>query len=214
MLLLAAIAAVKVIRRNKGYDAIFIAMFGAWTCYQVQSLISINQVGLALWGWILTGALIAYERATREQAVETQANTKKSANPVKKQSESVFSPQLVAGLGVVVGLLIAVPPLSADTKWRSALDSTDANKVMAALEPSYLNPSNSQRYTQAVQLFASSNLMDQAREIALRATVYNPEYFDSWKILYFLSNTTEEEKAFALENMKRLDPRNPDVLAQ
>jgi dipeptidyl-peptidase-4 len=31
---------------------------------------------------------------------------------------------------------------------------------------------------------------------------------------YFLSNTTEEEKALALKNMKRLDPRNPDVLAQ
>ena len=87
-------------------------------------------------------------------------------------------------------------------------------KVMAALESGYMNPSDSQRYTQAVQLFASSNLMDQAREISLKATAYNPDYFDSWKILYFLSNTTEEEKALALKNMKRLDPRNPDVLAQ
>jgi O-antigen ligase len=214
MLLLAGIAALKVIRRMQSYDAIFVAMFGAWTCYQVQSLISINQVGLALWGWILTGALIAYERATREQVAEQQITTKKVPAPVKKQSASVISPQLIAGLGVVVGLLIAVPPLSADTKWRSALDSKDANKVMAALEPGYLNPNDSQRFTQAVQLFASSNLMDQARELALKATTYNPDYFDSWKILYFLSNTTEEEKALALQNMKRLDPRNPDVLAQ
>ena len=213
MLTLAGIAALKVIRRMQSYDAVFVAMFAAWLCYQVQSLISINQVGLALWGWILTGALIAYERATREQAVETQANSKK-VPLTKKQSVSVFSPQLVAGLGVVVGLLIAVPPLSADTKWRSALDSKDANKVMAALEPGYMNPSDSQRYTQAVQLFASSNLMDQAREISLKATAYNPDYFDSWKILYFLSNATEEEKALALKNMKRLDPRNPDVTAQ
>jgi O-antigen ligase len=214
MLLLAGIAAFKVIRRLQSYDAIFVAMFGAWTCYQVQSLISINQVGLALWGWILTGALIAYERATREQVDELQTTAKKVSTPIKKQSVSVISPQLVAGLGVVVGVLIAVPPLSADTKWRSALDSKDANKVMAALEPGYLNPNDSQRFTQAVQLFASSNLMDQARAIALKATVYNPDYFDSWKILYFLSNTTEEEKALALKNMKRLDPRNPDVLAQ
>jgi hypothetical protein len=214
MLLLAGIAAFKVIRRMQGYDAVFVAMFGAWTCYQVQSIISINQVGLALWGWILTGALIAYEKATREKVAETPTATKKGSASIKKQSASVFSPQLVAGLGVVVGLLIAVPPLSADSKWRSALDSKDANKVLAALEPGYLNPSNSQRYAQAVQLFASSNLMDQAREIALKATEYNPDYFDAWKILYFLSNTTEEEKALALENMKRLDPRNPDVLAQ
>jgi hypothetical protein len=168
---------------------------------------------LALWGWILTGALIAYERATREKLAETPTAAKKVA-PLKKQSVSVFSPQLVAGLGVVVGLLIAVPPLSADAKWRSALDSKDANKVIAALEPGYLNPSNSQRYAQAVQLFASSNLMDQAREIALKATVYNPDYFDAWKIVYFLSNSTEEEKALALKNMKRLDPLNPDVTAQ
>jgi hypothetical protein len=214
MLLLAGIAAFKVIRRLQSYDAIFVAMFGAWTCYQVQSLISINQVGLALWGWILTGALIAYERATREHLAEPQTTAKKVSTPIKKQSVSVISPQLVAGLGVVVGVLIAVPPLSADTKWRSALDSKDANKVMAALEPGYLNPNDSQRFTQAVQLFASSNLMDQARAIALKATVYNPDYFDSWKILYFLSNTTEEEKALALKNMKRLDPRNPDVTSQ
>ena len=213
MLLLAGIAAAKVIRRSKSYDPPFVAMFGAWTCYQVQSLISINQVGLALWGWILTGALIAYERATREQVAEPQSTSKKVAL-LKKQSASVFSPQLVAGIGVVVGLLIAVPPLSADTKWRSALNSKDASKVMAALEPGYMNPSDSQRYAQAVQLFASSNLMDQAREIALKATVYNPDYFDAWKIVYFLSNSTEEEKALALKNMKRLDPRNPDVTAQ
>ena len=210
MLLLAGVAALKVIRRKKNYDAIFVAIFGAWICYQVQSLISINQVGLALWGWILTGALIAYERVTRGQLVDATEASRKSQT-VKRQSVSVFSPQLVSGVGVVVGLLIAVPPLSADSNWRSALDSKDANKVMAALEPGYLNPSDSQRYAQAVQLFASSNLLDQAREIALKATAYNPDHFDSWKILYLLSNTPEEEKALALKNMKRLDPLNPDV---
>jgi hypothetical protein len=180
----------------------------------VQSLISINQVGLALWGWILTGGLIAYEKATRIDESGAEPAPRKITKPLQRQSAAVISPQLVAGLGVVVGLLMAVPPLSADTKWRAALDSKDANKVMAALEPGYLNPSDSQRYAQAVQLFASSNLMDQAREIALKATVFNPDYFDAWKIVYLLTNTTPEEKALALENMKRIDPRNPDVTAQ
>jgi hypothetical protein len=120
----------------------------------------------------------------------------------------------VAGLGLVLGLLVAVPPLSADTKWRSALDSKDANKVITALQSGYMNPSDSQRYAQAIQLFANSNLMDQAHEIALEATRYNPEYFDTWKILYFLSNSTEKEKNIAVQNMKRLDPYNADVTAR
>jgi hypothetical protein len=214
MLVLAAVASLKVIRRSKKYDLVFVGMFTAWTCYQVQSLISINQVGLALWGWILTGALIAYERATREKVQEVDVSQNKRNQVKTKQTTSVFSPQLVGGLGVVLGLLIAVPPLSADSRWRSAVDSKDANKVMAALEPGYLNPGSSQRLTQAVQLFASSNLLDQAHQIALKGTAFNPDYFDAWAQLYALPNSTEEEKALALKNMKRLDPRNPDVTAQ
>jgi O-antigen ligase len=206
MLLLALVASVKMIRRSKSYDATFVAMFAAWACYQVQSLISINQVGLALWGWILTGSLIAYERVTRSGELE----------PVTKQrkTQSVVSPQLVAGLGIVVGVLIAVPPMNADMKWRSAIESKDATKVMAALDPAYLNPGDSQRLVQAAQLFASSNLMEQAHQIAIKATEFNPDSFDAWRVLYFLSNSTEEEKVLAVKNLKRLDPRNPDVLAQ
>jgi hypothetical protein len=214
MLLLALIASVKMIRRSKSYDATFVAMFAAWACYQVQSIISINQVGLALWGWILTGALIAYERATREQIGEIQPTAKKRSASIKKQSVSVFSPQLVAGLGIVVGVLIAVPPMNADMKWRSAINSKDATKVMAVLDPAYLNPGDSQRLVQAAQLFASSNLMEQAHQIVIEATEFNPDSFDAWRVLYFLSNSTEEEKALAVKNLKRLDPRNPDVLAQ
>lgn len=214
MLVLAAIAAIKVIRRNKSYDSVFVAMFAAWTCYQVQSLISINQVGLALWGWIFTGALIAYERATRNESVELNPERGRTRKGSSKQTPSIISPQLVAGLGMVVGVLIAVPPLSADMKWRAALDSMDASKVMASLEPGYLNPSDSQRYSQAVQLFASSNLMKQAHEIAIKAIAFNKDSFDAWRILYSLGNSTPEEKKTALKNMKRLDPHNPDVLAQ
>jgi hypothetical protein len=213
LLTVAALASFKVIRRSRGYDSVFVAMFAAWACYQVQSLISINQVGLALWGWILTGALIAYERATRQESSNSDLTQNKNPKKPTKQKTSIVSPQLVAGLGIVVGTLIAIPPMSSDMKWRAALDSKDANRVLAVLEPAYLNPVNSQRFAQAVQLFASSNLLDQAHVIALKGVEFNPDYFDAWRMLYFLSNSTEQEKATALENLKRLDPLNPDVLA-
>jgi hypothetical protein len=206
---------IKVIKRNRSYEPTFVAMTTAWACYQVQSLISINQIGLAIWGWLLTAALISYEFSTRPSLVETsQVSKATKAKNIRSKSPGVFSPQLVAGLGIVVGLIVASPPMSADSKWRAGLNSNDANQVLAALEPSYLNPSNSQRYAQAVQLFASSNLMDQARQVALDAIKFNPDYFDAWKIFHALPNTTEAEKADALANMKRLDPLNPDVLSR
>ena len=112
----------------------------------------------------------------------------------------------------MIGLLIAAPPYSADAKWRTALASRDVQKIEAALVPGYLNPANSYKYVNAIQLLESSKLYDLAYKYTLIAIDFNPNYFDAWKLLYLITNTTPEDKARALENMKRLDPNNPNVL--
>ena len=217
ILLLSVNAIIKVTLRTRAYDGVFVTLTTAWVCYQLQSIISINQIGLAIWGWLFGGALIAYEIATRPKSdgvgEKSQANKEKKARVLaKKQSVSVFSSTLVAGVGAVVGLLIAVPPYSADAKWRSALDSQNVEKVEEALTPGYLNPMNSNKYANAVQLLESSKLNDLALKYAKIGVEFNPDHFDSWKMLYFISKSSPEDKALALENMKRLDPNNPNVL--
>jgi hypothetical protein len=217
ILLLSVNAIIKVTLRTRAYDGVFVTLTTAWVCYQLQSIISINQIGLAIWGWLFGGALIAYEIATRPKSdgvgEKSQANKEKKARVLaKKQSVSVFSSTLVAGVGAVVGLLIAVPPYSADAKWRSALDSQNVEKVEEALTPGYLNPMNSNKYANAVQLLESSKLNDLALKYAKIGVEFNPDHFDSWKMLYFISMSSPEDKALALENMKRLDPNNPNVL--
>ena len=217
ILSLSVIAIVKVTVRAKKYDAIFVTLTTAWACYQLQSIISINQIGLAVWGWLFGGALIAYEVATRpkKDSESLEAVKGKSApgrNAKGKQSETIFSSTLLAGIGAVVGLLIAVPPYSADAKWRSALASQNALKVEEALVPGYLNPQNSYKYANAVQLLEGSKLYDLAYKYAQIGVEFNSDNFDSWKVLYLITKSTPEDKARALENMKRLDPNNPDVL--
>jgi hypothetical protein len=158
--------------------------------------------------------LISYEVATRSTQVAEPVQAAGKSRTAIKASSGVISPQLVAGLGAVVGLLIAIPPLSADTKWRAAIDSRDVNKVLAALEPGYLNPADSARLVQAVSLFSNSNLVDQAHQVALKGVKHNPDYFDAWVQLYSLPNSTAEEKALAMKNMKRLDPLNLELANQ
>jgi O-antigen ligase len=217
ILLLTLIAIVKVTLRTRAYDGIFVTLTTAWVCYQLQSIISINQIGLAIWGWLFGGALIAYEIATRPKSdgdgekVQPEKG-QKARVATKKQSENIFSSTLVAGVGAVIGLLIAVPPYSGDAKWRSAIASQNVDQVKAALVPSYLNPMNSYKYANAVQLLEGSKLHDLALEYAKVAIEFNPDHFDSWKLLYFITASTPEDKALALENMKRLDPKNPNVL--
>jgi len=217
ILLLSIIAIIKVTIRAKKYDAIFVTLTTAWACYQLQSIISINQIGLAIWGWLFGGALIAYEVVSRPQNETENSDTNKSkssrGHSVKRnQSEAVFGSTLIAGIGAVVGLLIAVPPYSADAKWHSALVSQNVQKVEEALVPGYLNPMNSSKYLNAVQLLEGSELYDLAYRYALIAVEFNPNHFDSWKILYLITKSTPDDKVRAMENMKRLDPKNPNVL--
>ena len=201
-------AIARVTLRNRAYDGTFVALATTWLAYQLQSIISINQIGLAIWGWLLVGVLVAYEYSTRPMP--------EGADKVKapKQKELIFSPQLVGGIGVVIGALIAVPPMSADMAWKSALTAQNVQQVEAALTPSYLKPRDSARLAQAVLLLENSKLPDLAYKYAKEGVQFNPDYFDAWRVLYSISKSTPEDKELALANMKRLDPNNPDVLAQ
>lgn len=201
-------AVLRVTIRQRAYDGTFVALVAVWVTYELQSVISINQVGLAIWGWVSVGALVAYEYVTRPHPLGNEKNKP------EKQKVLVFSPQLVGGIGIVIGALIAVPPMAADTKWRSGLKAQNAQQVEASLFPSYLNPSDSARLAQATLLFENSKLFDQAYAAAKRGVEFNPNYFDAWRAMYAISKSSPAEKANALKNMKRLDPHNPDVLAQ
>ena len=208
VLLIGIWAVIRVTIRQRQYDGTFVALVAVWATYELQSIISINQVGLAIWGWVTVGALIAYEFSTRP--LPEQSGKPKTV----KEKELVFSPQLVGGIGVVIGALIAVPPLAADSKWRSALKAQNVQSVEAALTPSYLAPRDSARLAQAVLLFENSKLFDQAYKYAKEGVTFNPNFFDAWRVLYAVTKSTQQEKDEALKNMKRLDPLNPDVLAQ
>jgi hypothetical protein len=212
---LSVIAIFKVTRRSREYNAVFVTLTTAWICYQLQSIISINQIGLAVWGWLFGGALIAYEISTRpkvDQPQSVQGKEKSGRVVKKKQGETIITSTLVAGIGGVIGLLIAVPPYSADAKWRAATESRDVKKVEEALVPGYLNPPTTNKYATAVQLLESSGLYDIALKYAQIGVEFNPDSFDAWRILYYITKSSPEEKALALENMKRLDPKNPNVL--
>ena len=206
------ISVVRVMRRERKFELTFVILVATWAGYQLQSIISINQIGLAIWGWILTGALVAYERVTREAQVSTISESKAN-NKIKGRSSSSLPPQIpiIATIGGIVGLIIALPPLSADVKWRSAMLARTLPALEETMNASYFNPQNSSMYQINIQTLEQSNLFDLSHKYALEAVKWNPEVFDLWKVLYLIRNSTAEEKALALENMKRLDPLNPDV---
>lgn len=198
--------------RNKKFDFPFVTLVSVWTCYQLQSIISINQVGLAIWGWVTAGLVIAYTKLDQNIAEETQQKSiKKSRNRSTSNTNEVLTPRVFAGLLSVVGLLISAPPLSADMKWRDAQLSQDVAKVEAILKPSYMNPLSTNKMINVVGVFETNKFYDLAHKYALEAVEFNPDSYESWRTITLLSKSTEQEKGEALAQMKRLDPLNPEL---
>jgi O-antigen ligase len=187
-------SAVKVIHRKSEFEVGFAAVLGAWVAYLAQSLISINQLGLAVWGWVLMGAIIGYEINTREKV---EVKTVKFANSI-----------VAIGLGFIIGLGIGLPLMVADATFRSTVKAGDALKIEASVRQW---PQSVTRMTLAAQILREGGLPDRSIVIAREAVEFNPMNFEAWKELSSQPNVTESERVQAQEMMKKLDPFNPNL---
>ena len=194
--------------RNKSYDPIFVTLAVIWICYQVQSIISINQIGLAIWGWLLSGLLVSYEIVTRKTEQDKPTPHSVSKKKQKIRNEPVVPVGLIASIGMAVGFILAIPPFTADYQYLHAVNSKSLDNLERALKPGYLNPSNIIKYADAYNVLVNSDLPDKAVIYSRAAVGFNPENYDAWKILYYSANATPEEKAQAKQKMIELDPLN------
>jgi hypothetical protein len=201
---------IKFIRKSRTFDYTFVTLVSLWACYQLQSIISINQVGLAIWGWVTAGLLIAYANLDDDQRKANQQPANRNARDRNTSSSNeILSPRLFAGLLAVLGLLVSVPPLSADMKWRGAQISQDVAKVESILKPSYMNPLTTFKMVNVIGVFETNGFYDLAHKYALVAVEFNPDSYETWRTLSLVKNATEQERSLANAEMKRLDPLNP-----
>lgn len=206
------VALVRVFIRQREFDWVFVSISGIWLAYHLQSVISINQIGLAIWGWLLTGALVAYERMTRDPVNSSEVNAKKIATGKNaKEKNQHFSPSLVAGVGGIIGALIFVPPFNADVQWRSGIVKGDITQIRKALTSAYLTPLDSMRFIQSIQILEDNQLTDDGYKYAKDLVKFNPESFDAWRTLLAVTKSTQEEKNEAMKQMQRLDPKNKEL---
>ena len=191
-------AAYKIAKRTNEFDPFFVGIFVAWIGYLIQSAISINNIALGIWGWVLPGLLISMERWN---------NTEKSSSLKMKSKVTDFSGMgLIAGLAI--GSVIGFLPFNSDANMRHAMESSDANKIYQA---AIKWPTTSNRLNTATLIFQQNKLADFEIKLARKAVEFNPRSFDAWNNLYLATNSTPNEKIKALSNMKKLDPNNQDL---
>jgi O-antigen ligase len=204
IIVLVLIASFKVIKRNRQYDGTFVALFVAWSGYQLQSIVSINQIGLAMWGWVLGGALIAYERISRIGISESPVVKQKNRNGRQNSFASSSASVVIVGIaGFIIGLLIALPPFIVDGKWITALRSGNLQNAVAVLNSW---PMDSERNVRGSQLFYQNKQEALGLEWAKKTVQFNPDYYDAYMLITFSQTITPTERAAAEAQMDRLNP--------
>ena len=209
LLLLVLGSIVKVMKTTQTFDANFAALVGAWVGYNAQSIISLNQIGLAIWGWVLGGAIIGYSKYSEVKSVSSPIRKvkSKSATAIMRTKISPTS-SIAVFLGVLIGAAAGMPPYLASQDFRQALESGDAVKVQSA---AYIWPVDPTRMIQVALTFNENKLESQGLIVALDAVTRFPDNYGVWATLNSMKNATALQKTQALAEMKRLDPNNPDL---
>jgi hypothetical protein len=183
------------VKNSKEYDPFFTSIISGWICYQIQSVISINQIGIAIWGWVLGAAIISYERT------KSYANDGNGIYKLKKKKPNYIF-QII---GVSIGLVISIPSFLADSNFR---ESVDSRRVELVLQSAYKWPQSPERMYQVASLFNQNEIMDLAEQVAKDAVKKFPRSYENWQLLSTIPTVSETNKLFAIEQMQDLDPNS------
>jgi O-antigen ligase len=206
LMVVVVVSAIKVLKRSTKFDPAFAGLVTGWVAFQAQSIISINQIGLAVWGWVFSGLIIGYAINTRNTVVTP--TVVKRGRVASKSAQSSPASVVAVSASFLVGVLVAVPPYLSSAKYSSASESGSAEMVQ---DSAYLWPDDPVRMLQAAGILYNSGLTAQAISVLVDATKEFPDYYGTWGTLYQLPEATPEQKTEALVQMKRLDPLNPNL---
>jgi tetratricopeptide (TPR) repeat protein len=177
---------IKLLRKCNGEDQkITLGLTSAWIGFQAQSLISIDNIGISVWGWLLGGAIIGLSTGINGnlKKTEIQQVSVKNANNVQI---NLFQPAISA--------LVLVPIVV----FSSFLDISENNLFFLTGIAVSSSPQNREPVLDYVNKVLNNPLSDP---------------FYKYRAAFFLLDMgfTDEAYSIILSSHKH-DPRNPDYL--
>jgi tetratricopeptide (TPR) repeat protein len=172
------------IKSNQGNERLLVAsVFSAWLAYQAQTIISIDNIGISIWGWVLGGVVVGVSRRGIEANVESGKRPKAAASSVNFNLKQVF----VSSIAVAISLGAVVP-----------LYQAEKNMFETRMR---FNPTVAESKT-ALYEYATKTLNTQILEPGYKITAGN----------YLAASGFTNEGLNVLKEVIEKDPRNLDAL--
>ena len=198
------------------------ALFGVWLAFLLQSLFSIDQLGLTVWGWVVSGLVVGVSYVPPATPTVKKGNRRVSAASPDANVAALTAAALL-GLGAVV---LVATPLSYDSKIRDAVsysvDNTQSAQVTAVTQAilSAADGANDPYFKgQAISKLYQIGAVKDGVAMAEASAKMFPNDVQIWNLLAIAYEQTGQQKLAvpARTRTVQLDPLNTDyakLLAQ
>ncbi len=200
------------IKNLSGNSRLLIAgVFSAWVAFQAQSLISIDNIGISIWGWVLGGSIVGLSISAGEQTDVSEMY------PQRKKNDFNLTQTITSGLATLLAVtLIAALYQGESNSYKGGesvnLQDPASRSYFRDLQMKVIDtPLNDPNY----KLFAASRLIqggfiDEGLAEVEKINYQNPRNLDS---IILIAETYEQignfSKAIAYrEKLVDLDPWN------
>ena len=186
LLILAFIAwrGIKGIKDRAGTDRLLVAsIFSAWLAYQAQSLISIDNIGISVWGWLLGGAVVGLS-IEKSQEKSNSGNVPRNKN---KAPQFNFKQTASSAVFVIIAMVLIIPSYRGE---KNMFDTRMRFNPQAAENKAPLHE------------YAIKTLNTSLLEPSYKITVGS----------YLITSGFVDEGMKALTEVAKSDPRNLDAL--
>jgi O-antigen ligase len=177
---------IKLLRKSNHEDQkITLGLISAWIGFQAQSLISIDNIGIAVWGWLLGGAIMGLSYSINENLKESENQQVRVKNANNVQI-NLFQPMISA--------LVLVPVIV----FSNFFYKSESNLFFLAGITVPTSPQNREP------------VLDFANKV-----INNPlsDPFYKYRAAYFLLDMGYEDEAYNIVlSSHKNDPRNPEYL--
>lgn len=163
-----------------------------WLAFNLQTLISINVPALAIWGWIFSGLILAYN------------NEDQNARLSDKQSVSKQGGfKIISLVSCTICVTLVLPLISRDVKLNEALEQNDSARIIEAI---LSFPRDANQIARMAVAFEKSNLEKESILLARAAIKENANTSLAWNVILRGESVGSQEKKKAILALSRLDP--------
>jgi len=195
IILLSLHSFIKLQRVKNNFDKDLAAVFSAWLCFQLQSIISPASISTLTWNFIISGSLIGLS------VQNPTTNESKLLKP--KRLTKLFSYFLLLS-----SILITYPLFNSDRLALKSIRTGDGNLAIVAAK-SY--PESVIRYSRIGTTLLTSGLYPQSLDVARSAVKFNPNAISAWILILVNESAPISERQKAKNEILRLDPFNKEV---